>query len=156
MQSIIDVTLTKGLSLDIKNWRVSRDFNGSDHNNIHFELDAKPQELEEIRCWESVDWIQFGELMNQKRLFQPKIINEKKLDKMVDSLYEAINKSLDKVSPKIKASGKGNSFSWYTNEHELMSKNVNKLYIRAMRTRNSDDWVCYKICLLYTSPSPRD
>ena len=95
IESIIDVTISRGLSNMIQDWRVSQEFNGSDHNTIEFTLKEKAREMEEIRLWDNANWLTFKMEMGKKRLFIPAQINNKKLDKMVDCLYKAINSSLD-------------------------------------------------------------
>ena len=82
--------------------------------------------------------------MSKSRFYFPSSINEKKLDKMVSSLYNNLYKALDIAVPKIVIKNLGKSFHWYTEEHENLSKKVNKLYVRAMKTRKSDDYLAYK------------
>ena len=79
---------------------MDRNFNGSDHNTIAFDLrlDLGDEEILS-RKWHKADWGRFSEelMRGRKKLFVPKIINEKKLDKMVEKLYGALNKALDEV-----------------------------------------------------------
>ena len=97
-----------------------------------------------IRLWDEVDWTKFCNKMKIRTYFLPKIMNEKKLDKMVESLYKNINDALDYAAPLVKAKNKGRNFHWYTNEHAEISKAVNKLYIKAMKSGKEDDYKEYK------------
>ena len=55
-----------------------------------------------------------------------------------------LNKALDKVSPKRKIQIANKDFFWYTQELKEVKKKVNKLYIRALRTRKLEDKLAYK------------
>ena len=85
--------------------------------------------------WDRVDWERFAYLIKINRYYRPSVINEKKLDKMVERFYKVINYSLDKAAPKILPNKKNKDFVWYTVEHRDMSKRVNRLYIRYIKSR---------------------
>ena len=88
ISSIIDVTLTLGMRDPIENWRVEEGFNGSDHNTIRFNVNMSKSKLKEkTRCWNSANWAVFQDRLKESKFFFPEVINEKKLDKMVSSLY---------------------------------------------------------------------
>ena len=63
---------------------------------------------------------------------------------MVLSLYKAINNAIEKAVPNITLKKGGRSLKWYTDTHLALSKTVNKLYIRAMKSKKHDDLVNYK------------
>ena len=94
--------------------------------------------------WDRVDWERFAYLIKINRYYRPSVINEKKLDKMVERFYKVINYSLDKAAPKILPNKKNKDFVWYTVEHRDMSKRVNRLYIRYIKSRRREDYDTYK------------
>ena len=55
----IDVTLSRDLGSPIRQWRVNREYNASDHNTILFEITATKAEPEMIRPWAKADWPTF-------------------------------------------------------------------------------------------------
>ena len=91
IESIIDVTLSRGLTNTIQNWRVIDKFNGSDHKTIRFELNEVEFQDNMIRIWDNTDWHLFKTEISKQKLYYPNRINEKKLDKMVSRLYKVIN-----------------------------------------------------------------
>ena len=97
-----------------------------------------------VRLWEKAEWEIFANYMKNSRFFFPTVVNEKKLDKMVSGFYAEINKALDKAAPVVTIEHKNKIFLWYTEEHEKRSKCVNKLYIRAMKSRKTEDLIEYK------------
>ena len=59
INSIIDVTLSKGIKYSIDNWTVRSEYNGSDHNDITFCYDnplVQGKEVDEKRCWNKAEW----------------------------------------------------------------------------------------------------
>ena len=125
ISSTIDVTLSRGLSDQIWNWKVLDQYNGSDHRTITYTLNEVVRETEKRRIWEDVPWAEFQEEIGKYKLYHPARVNEKKLDKMVDSLYKVINKALDKVSPKRKVKINNKDFFWFSDEHREIKKKVN-------------------------------
>ena len=51
INSIIDVTLSRGLRGRIRNWRVDTEYNGSDHNTIKYELHGLDNSKTLMRRW---------------------------------------------------------------------------------------------------------
>ena len=67
IQTTIDVTLSRGLPSTVVDWKVHREYNGSDHNTITFGLGVDQQVTPElIRIWDNVDWHFFGKEMNNQ------------------------------------------------------------------------------------------
>ena len=125
IETYIDVTLSRGLDEIIANWSVNTDFNGSDHNTIEFNLDLSTvPESEEVRLWDSTDWLYFKTELkkNEKLLYVPMTLDKKKTEKMLDKLYLALNRALDRASPLVRPSTKCRSFYWYNGEHKSLSK----------------------------------
>ena len=107
-KSCIDITLTKRLNNQLQGWRVNTDYSGSDHRNILFSLAVQEKDPIKMRRWDKIDWTDFDRHLNTHALYFPTAINEKKVDKMVRSLYNTINYALDKTAPlcEVKFSGK--------------------------------------------------
>ena len=141
----IDVTLSRGLSNVIKGWRVIEDFNGSDHNDIVFDIDAGLVEVESQRNWEKGDWDSFSKELEMAEFFRPEKITDSKLDKLVGKLYHIINKALDKACPKNKPLKRDPVNEWYTEEVDDKRKIVAEKFRQAKQTRQgSVEWNTYK------------
>ena len=56
---MIDITISSRLPVAIHDWRVCRDYNGSDHNTIQFTLEADILELPPVRNYGKADWLEF-------------------------------------------------------------------------------------------------
>ena len=91
VETIIDVTMSRGMDNRISGWNVEDDYNGSDHNNITFKVTEDTGEKQWIRLWDKIDWEAFENHTKKCRLYYPHKITEKKLDKMVKCLYDVIN-----------------------------------------------------------------
>ena len=63
---IIDITLTR--SIAVHNWRVDQSFNGSDHNSILFNIEARVEEKTRIRPWKKCNWGVFSQVLNDLSL----------------------------------------------------------------------------------------
>ena len=101
VQTSIDVTLTHGLRVDVRDWHVDRGYNASDHNTIRFKVMLDKSEPESIRPWGKADWTAFKtELKTDYAI--PDAMSMKKLDRLVDRMYAALDKAMDKACPKIK------------------------------------------------------
>ena len=57
--SIIDLTLSKQLSVTIDRWEVSQDYNGSDYNTITFSLKTEKQSTKPEYQYHKADWETF-------------------------------------------------------------------------------------------------
>ena len=87
LTSNIDVTLSKRLTSDeLNGWEVNREFNGSDHNTIEFNLELGTKPGIATRNWNSCDWKVFEQQMGKEKWYDYDEVNKKKLDKMVDRL----------------------------------------------------------------------
>ena len=65
--SIIDITGTRGLTNDIKNWHVESSAFISDHKPIHFDLDiSKNIHKKKIRGYKKVDWNKFKTMVDER------------------------------------------------------------------------------------------
>ena len=144
IETVIDVTLSRGMNDHITRWNVDTGFNGSDHKTITYTLTNNTINKDPVRLWDSIEWEAFTQNTRKCRLYYPQSITEKKLDKMVKCLYDVINISLDITNPKTPKDSKNRDFFWFTNEHQKIKARVNKLYIRAIKSRKEDDRKAYK------------
>ena len=97
----IDVTLSRDLPFDIQDWRVSRDFNGSDHNTILFSSASAPPTSKYVRPWSKADWPLFTSSLSEADYQIPGNVTMKKLDRHVARLYSILNEAIDKACPLI-------------------------------------------------------
>ena len=134
--SVIDVTLTH--ELDIWNWHVDTEFNGSDHNSIYFMIEADLVPPREIRPWDKADWRKFTDALDKVRTV-PDRMTAKKLDKVVDKLYVDINDALDSACPKFLLKNKIKKTEWYTPKIAALHIKVKKQYKRAFETGVQDE-----------------
>ena len=109
----IDVTLTFGLPDAISGWHTDQSFNGSDHATIIFDLEFPKPVCSKSRKWDKGDWKNFKHLMESQNFYFPAKITNKKLDKMVSSLYKAINNSLEVSCPLEEIPNTIKNFTWY-------------------------------------------
>ena len=97
IQTHIDVTLTRGVRA--MNWRVSRGYNGSDHNTILFETESHRPEPELARPWSRADWTTFGNILKGANYGVPEIMSMKKLDRLVARTYSHLENALNEACP---------------------------------------------------------
>ena len=143
-ESFIDVTLVK--NVEIWNWRVSSEYNASDHNNLLFTI----RQVEEvpsrtIRPWKQAKWGQFKVELSKAGYSVPRIIDKGKLDKMVEYLYERINSALDIACPTIVTKLKFKGLHWFTDKLKRLSAKVRKQYRVACRVETFEERQKYKL-----------
>ena len=63
---------------------------------------------------------------------------------MLDKFYKALNKSLDKASPKVVPNTKSRDFVWYKTKHDMLSKKVNAAYVTFVKNRSPENKTDYK------------
>ena len=143
--SFIDVTLSRDMGGTIREWRVSEEFNASDHNTITYSIDGKMVVVPEHRNWEKGDWALFTDELKKATFYRPEKLTDYKLDKLVGKLYTVINKALNKACPIVKGMSRDPVNAWYTEEVDLERQKVASSYERAKRSRaGSEQWRIYK------------
>ena len=91
------------MGVSVQNWEVSRDFNGSDHNSIEFDLKTDKITLDPQWIWSQANWELFSSEIENKLITQYKYaITQRDCDNMVNALYNVISKALEKAVPKSK------------------------------------------------------
>jgi ribonuclease HI len=126
--TVIDITLSRDLGVSCKNWRVNREFNGSDHNTIEFEGSQELIEVPEKYLWSKADWDLFRETIEAKDYSKSKVITQSECDKMVEKLYEYINDGLQEAIPKSKPKMKDMNNPWWNDNLKSRRRQVNRLY----------------------------
>ena len=113
-RTIINLTLTCNLGGGIRNWRIIKGQNFSDHNTIRFEIASEILELPSRRKWDKTDWITFTAELEKTCLTEPAFISEKQMDIRVNKFTKEIGKALGIVCPLTKASTVNKINPWFT------------------------------------------
>ena len=141
-ESFIDVTLTK--SIRVNNWRVSTEYNASDHNTILFNLEqVEMVPSKEIRPWKKADWNRYAIELRKPGFQIPERITCKKLDKMVSYLYGRIEEALDLACPKITTKIKFTGSKWFTKSLARNNVRIRKQHRIASRFDTHEEWGKY-------------
>ena len=144
VQTHIDVTLSKNLHFFIQNWKVDRTYNASDHNSITFSVETQKAETRWVRPWSKADWTIFRDELKKADYRIPTDMSMKKLDRLVDRLYQVLGAALDLACPTIAAEAKAKNNAWSTEKHIRAKVRVSSLYATAKRSGKSDDWTEYR------------
>ena len=141
-ESYIDITLLRGIS--VCGWRVSTEYNASDHNNIYFGISQVVlNPSKEIRNWKSAKWEQFTDSLKAPGFSIPGAIDTGKLDKMVEYLHERINQALDIACPKVISKIKFKGSKWFNGKLKRKNLKVRKQYNNAKRVDTHEEWNKY-------------
>ena len=143
IKTCIDATLTRDLGGAVKAWTVDREYNGSDHNTITFDLQLHTKEIKAERNWNKGDWPELNRLLKAEEFYEPFLITEKKLDRCLQQLYKKLYKILDKVCPMKKIRKKVKANVWYTKDLRRLAKRIKKAYKNSIRLLG-DSKVYYK------------
>jgi hypothetical protein len=98
-KSVIDLTLTRNLTVDIVGWRVSTKLNHSDHNTIRFNIDIGIIDIPEHRQWSKMDWQKYKQLLAASTLEVPFKLDPKILDELVCALYSNVDAAIEASCP---------------------------------------------------------
>ena len=138
LSSNVDVTLSRGVR--VTNWKVDRNFNGSDHNSVMFNIDLEPNEAKEIRPWCKTRWKLFKTELSKRKFEIPEIMSPQKLDKMVEYLQKTLTEALDLACPKSVPVVKTTP-DWFNSDLKKLHSKVKRCYRKAKldRTVRSHD-----------------
>ena len=89
-ESIIDITLTRRLSVSVKNWEVDEGYNGSDHNSIKFNICTDIREQKQQPLLHKADWDQFAVELDKRPMRLPSEMTEQRLEKCVAQFYSCL------------------------------------------------------------------
>ena len=123
------------MAVSLINWKVSTEYNGSDHNTIYFDLCVQRIKEDKVFQFHKTDWKLFGEILDNHPIRIPAEITESRLDKCVDKFYKSLNIALEKACPKTVPRTKDKNNPWWTKQLRENRRNLNKLY----RRRNNSD-----------------
>ena len=133
--SFIDVTLSK--DVEVVNWRVDESFNNSDHNTLCYDLIVTPPPPKLIRPWSKANWTMFNRILASKEFFIPETMSNKKLDKLVQSLYKVIDTALNKACPMRPARSDTDNLNWWNSTLDKEAKTLNEQFKKAKRLRSA-------------------
>ena len=91
--SFIDVTISNNLKTDILDWNVSTEYNGSDHNTIHFDLELETEIVGPVWLWKKAKWNVFTDKLKNFNPEYDEILNARKIEIRLQKLYEALNEA---------------------------------------------------------------
>ena len=140
----IDVTLTRDLNPGLSRWHVNREYNASDHNTISFFLQNPPKTESMIRPWSRANWQKFRECLDGSDYRIPTVMSMKKLDKLVQNLYNILEKALDSACPMNKVTDAIKTNHWATETHATMKEKVSRLYKLAKESNTTEHWNQYR------------
>jgi hypothetical protein len=143
-RSIIDLTLSRGLKLQINGWKVCKADNHSDHHTIKYQLLDEILELPPTRPWDKADWAMFSTEVSKKAIRLPEYINSGVVEKLVEQLYDCIDHAIDKACPKTKAAKVVLSNPWFTKGLLSKRKEVFALWDKYIANKSQDNWNKYK------------
>ena len=142
--SFIDVTLSRDLPFDLLDWKVSREYNASDHNTISFNIKHTPRTKNKIRPWSKANWGSFKQILSEADYAIPTNISMKKLDKLLTKLYAHLNRAINTACPEIEVDDRVPGSHWATAAHDTEKKRVSTLYRQAKSTKTPQAWHAYK------------
>ena len=143
-KTIIDITLSAGLSLSVTNWRVDKSLNFSDHNSIVFELQTEMITPKPRRPWHKADWNVFKQELRERSITLRETITEQRMEKALDKFYTNINKALDEACPKEQPKVIDKNNPWWTPELQTERKALAKLYKTKCRHPTAVNIAIYK------------
>ena len=126
-ETCIDVTLTCNLSVSVKNWRVNRDFNGSDHNNIEYHMEEDLMTIPSHWLWDKAEWVYFQKVV-QGPFKIPKVISQEGCDQFVFDFYKRIENAMALAIPKSPPRVIDNNNPWWTRELQAQRHKLDTLY----------------------------
>ena len=140
--SCIDVTLTARLKTTPQNWFVDTNYNGSDHNNIIFSLPVDIPNAERSRQWKKMDWNKYTSYLTKTNINIPDRITKKKVDNIVQKLYDKINHALDQSCPTT-MDIKKNPTHWYNTDLKELNNKVTKAYKQYVKSNGTRERKVY-------------
>jgi len=102
------------------------------------------EELPPMRPWDKADWAMFSNEVSKSAIRLPEYINYGVVEKLVEQLYDCIERAIDKACPKTKASKVVLSNPWFTKGLLSKRKEVFALWDKYMANKSQDNWNKYK------------
>ena len=131
----IDTTLSRDLQgATVAGWRVDDCYNASDHASIHFSVLTGFERILPSRPWAKADWATFHDLLREQHFYIPNTMTQKKLDKLVQKLYAAIDEALNIACPMTPGHLRDRNNIWFTEWMEALRVRVERHYRRQRRS----------------------
>ena len=142
---VIDITIaTTLISKNITNWKVDGRPSGSDHQNIHFELNSNTNFDRCFRDPMKTDWKKFQEdIMGLTVIGEKYIRDNYDIEVTAETLHSKILGSYNKNCP-LRAKRAKPQCPWWNNSLETERANVRKLFNKA---KKKGEWDNYKKAL---------
>ena len=122
----------------MKDWRVSLEYNGSDHNTIEFYLDTDKNKTEPLYQYHKADWTKFQQQLNDNPMKIPAEMTERRLEKCLDKFYTSLNNALKNSCPKRKAKTVDKNNPWWTKQFQQRRRELNRLFRRRNQSEESE------------------
>jgi len=100
--TIVDITLTARLAVNISHWSVSQEYNGSDHNTITFIAETDKHTIEPTWKWHKADWQKFTAQLQKSKLKIPSQLTQTTCEWVLGKLYKEIDDAMTAHIPKTK------------------------------------------------------
>ena len=136
-ETLIDVTFSKNLISEIKDWHVVTEFKFSDHLMIEFYLPVHVEKEEKILDLNKCNFEKFKENLPQSRSFVKKWDTysiEKETRDIESSITAAIKKSCPVKKPT------KHKIKWWDNSLQRAKVEVKNLGIKAWHSKSAEDW----------------
>ena len=141
--SFIDITLSKNTT--VVDWHVDEHFNNSDHNTLSYEIMVAQAPPKMIRPWKRANWTRFRRIIEAQNFHIPTVMSVKKIDKLVNSLYEVLNFALNKSCPLRPAHNTEPNLKWWSTKLKNEAKKLNKQHIKTKRCKTLTEIIKLKI-----------
>ena len=117
------------MGVSVQNWEVNRDFNGSDHNSIEFNLATDKIILEPQWIWAQANWDLFSSEIETNLVTQAKyVITQRECDNIVNALYNTISKALEIAVPKSRKRSVDRNKPWWNPYLAKQRRKLDTLY----------------------------
>ena len=90
-----------------------------------------------MRQWERIDWDEFRTALNKRPIELREKNNAIRLEKILGTFYNNINKCLDKISPLKDAKVVDKNNPWWTEKLREKRKRVDTLYKKTKQIQNT-------------------
>ena len=124
----IDITLSKNLRQAVLDWRVDREYNGSDHNTILFDVRQDIINLPRTWNWKKADWDVYENKLRKYKSTLPKNIKDEDCEFELINLYKEINGAMKVAIPKAKPITIDKNNPWWSKFLKNKRNSVSKLY----------------------------
>ena len=143
--SIIDLTISRNLSWTIRDWKVDTEYNASDHNTIHFEVEhSNAQEvITPVILWKKANWKKFTEILTNCNTDFPRVMTTQVLEEKLGEFYAILDNARDEAIPQVMIKAGSNTNTWYTERCKRMRSRVAKLKRKYERKKSERNWIEY-------------